>query len=292
MSSFIRGVQLARCASVRLGTPKSFLGNKVYGVTSHLGVRSASTFNYTSQEPTIKPREVPRSASYFTGNPDYNDLLMNLDELQKEYSDFSEITINTTVSPWLTNKRLSEVLGLSLTSAQYRKITSRLNVLNRKQNLPEHITAYLQRFKRAVDVGEEVQKVKAVDEFGKSYGFGKRKSSSARVWMVEGEGQFFVNGKPLADYFYHQHDREKTIFPFIASNTLGKYNTWALAQGGGTTGQAESVALGVTRALIVQDLSKKPVLREAGCITHDPRRVERKKTGQPKARKKDTWVKR
>ncbi|ORX88549.1 hypothetical protein K493DRAFT_236267 [Basidiobolus meristosporus CBS 931.73] len=217
---------------------------------------------------------------------------MNLDELQKECSELPELTINTTVSPWLSNKRLSEELRLSLTSAQYRKITSRLNVLHRKQNLPEHITTYIQRFKRAMDIGEESKKTKAVDECGKSYGFGKRKTSSARVWMVEGEGQFFVNGKPLADYFYHQHDRQKIVFPFIASQTLGRYNTWALAQGGGTTGQADAIALGVTRALVIQEPTKKPELREAGCLTHDPRQVERKKTGQPKARKKNTWVKR
>ncbi|KAL1919937.1 mitochondrial 37S ribosomal protein uS9m [Calcarisporiella thermophila] len=135
-------------------------------------------------------------------------------------------------------------------------------------------------------------KPQKLDNIGRAYGLGRRKEAVARVWVVEGDGQVLVNGKPLAEYFDRLTDREEVLFPFSVTGELGRYNVWCLAEGGGSTGQSQAIKLGVTRALLVHNPALKPTLRKAGCVTRDFRTVERKKPGQAKARKKYTWVKR
>ncbi|PVZ97245.1 hypothetical protein BB558_001890 [Smittium angustum] len=148
------------------------------------------------------------------------------------------------------------------------------------------------------------------DEFGRFYALGRRKSSQARVWITPVKnqntseesvnteqteslpGQIIVNGKSLGEYFDLGYDKESVIFPLDISSSLGKYNVWVKVRGGGRTGQAEAIALSISRAVSVADPDIKPILEKAGCLISDRRVVERKKTGQPKARKKYTWVKR
>lgn len=101
-----------------------------------------------------------------------------------------------------------------------------------------------------------------------------------------------INGKSIVQAFPRLHDRESAIWPLKVSQRIDKYNVFALVAGGGVTGQAEAVTLGLARALLVHEPALKPVLRRAGCVTRDPRAVERKKPGRLKARKKPTWVKR
>ncbi|KAJ1911649.1 37S ribosomal protein S9, mitochondrial [Mycoemilia scoparia] len=105
-------------------------------------------------------------------------------------------------------------------------------------------------------------------------------------------GEVMVNSKPLGEYFVRAYDRESTLFPLTLTEQLGNYRVWATVRGGGPTGQCEAVALAISRALSVADPSTMETLRRSGCLTRDPRTVERKKTGQPKARKRYTWVKR
>ena len=126
---------------------------------------------------------------------------------------------------------------------------------------------------------------------GGVYATGRRKTSVARVWIKEGSGQFIVNGKNIIDFF-QPIQREHTIEPFLVSNTSGLFDVWCTVKGGGISGQAGAVRLGISRALNDYDSNYKPCLRRAGLMTRDSRRVERKKPGQKKARKQYQWVKR
>ncbi|PVU95019.1 hypothetical protein BB561_002119 [Smittium simulii] len=109
---------------------------------------------------------------------------------------------------------------------------------------------------------------------------------------IQTPGLIYVNGKPLSKYFTLQYDRESVIFPLSIVSEIGHYNIWLTVRGGGLTGQAEALSLALARALSIANPSSYSRLSAAGCLTADPRQVERKKTGQPKARKKFAWVKR
>lgn len=157
---------------------------------------------------------------------------------------------------------------------------------------PDVVKEALEFYKRDVNPFQNVTKPAYIDAMGRTLGVGKRKSSSARAWVVEGTGEVLINGKKLSEYFGRIHDRESAIWPLKATDRIGNYNVWALVEGGGTTGQAEAITLAVAKALMGHEPALKPALRRAGCVTRDPRRVERKKPGHVKARKMPAWVKR
>lgn len=132
-----------------------------------------------------------------------------------------------------------------------------------------------------------------IDERGRAYGRGSRKTASARVWISPGLGEVVVNQKPFCDYFDRQTDREHVLAPLVATETCGKFDIQCHVQGGGLTGQAGAVRLGVARALNAYnpDLYRPP-LKFLGYLTRDPRYVERKVVGRVKARKRPQWVRR
>lgn len=124
-------------------------------------------------------------------------------------------------------------------------------------------------------------------------GIGRRKTSTARVRVVAGDKASTVNGKAVDAYFAGIPVALDIIMkPFIVTDLQGKYHFTAKVSGGGIAGQADSVALGLARALYSMDESLKPVLRKAKLVTRDPRAVERKKYNQVKARKKPQFSKR
>jgi len=121
---------------------------------------------------------------------------------------------------------------------------------------------------------------------------GRRKTSVARVILRPGKGEWSINGRPLADYFpriYHQHRVEE---PLEVAEAESAYDIQVRVQGGGLTGQADAIRLGLARALVDADEELRPMLRSRGLLTRDDRKVERKKPGQPKARKKFQFSKR
>jgi len=132
-----------------------------------------------------------------------------------------------------------------------------------------------------------------VDERGRSYGRGGRKTASARVWIQPGFGNVVVNRKELVDYFDRTTDREQILMPLAATATLGSFDVVATVDGGGLTGQAGAIRHGLARALnnYNPDLYRPP-LKRLGYLTRDPRKVERKKIGHLKARKKPQWNRR
>ena len=124
------------------------------------------------------------------------------------------------------------------------------------------------------------------------YGTGRRKSSIARVRLVEGKGNITVNGKDINEYFGEETLRVIVKQPLTVTNTLSKYDVIAKVQGGGFSGQAGAVRHGIARALNEANAEYRPVLKSNGFLTRDPRMKERKKYGLKKARKAPQFSKR
>ena len=121
---------------------------------------------------------------------------------------------------------------------------------------------------------------------------GRRKSSVARIYLKEGKGKISINKRDYKDYFTTGVMQYKVNQPFELTDTLGKYDVTVNVNGGGNTGQVEAVRLAISRALVEINPDYKPLLKAEGLMTRDPRMVERKKPGQPKARKKFQFSKR
>ena len=121
---------------------------------------------------------------------------------------------------------------------------------------------------------------------------GRRKESVARVRFQDGSGQVTLNGKPLEAYFPTMATRMRVMEPFSLTQTQGRYDIDATLGGGGTTGQAGAIALGVARALKESNADFESVLRDGRFLTRDSRKVERKKYGQSGARRRFQFSKR
>ncbi len=121
---------------------------------------------------------------------------------------------------------------------------------------------------------------------------GRRKAAVARVTMRPGSGEWTINGRSLEEYFPVHRHREFAERPIGLVGAEGSYDLRIRVRGGGPTGQAGAVQLAVARALLAADPDNRPVLRSHGLLTRDPRVVERKKPGQPKARKRFQFSKR
>ncbi len=123
-------------------------------------------------------------------------------------------------------------------------------------------------------------------------GIGRRKSSTARVRIQPGTGNFVVNGKPAQEYFTRLGDMDAILAPMRAVGMEGKLDVSVLVMGGGVTGQTGAVRHGLARALLAMDPDLRPVLRKGGFLTRDAREKERKKPGLKRARKAPTYTKR
>ena len=121
---------------------------------------------------------------------------------------------------------------------------------------------------------------------------GRRKTSVARVILSEGTGAITVNGVEGKEYFPVMVQQFKLNQPFKLTGTEGKYDVQARVDGGGITGQADALRLGIARALVEADAENKPKLKAENLMTRDPRAVERKKFGRKKARKRYQFSKR
>lgn len=121
---------------------------------------------------------------------------------------------------------------------------------------------------------------------------GRRKTSIARVYLSKGNGKITVNSKDYKDFFPVAMLQSKVTQPFNITETSGQYDVNINVMGGGYNGQAEAIRLGISRALVKVSEDFKIVLKADGLMTRDPRMVERKKPGQPKARKRFQFSKR
>ena len=127
---------------------------------------------------------------------------------------------------------------------------------------------------------------------GRNYGTGKRKNAIARVFLSAGTGNVTVNGRTFENYFPREILRIIAMQPFAALAKQGQYDVQVTVRGGGVSSQAEAVRHGIARALVDIDEATKPTLKRAGYLTRDARKKERKKPGQPGARKKFQYSKR
>ena len=124
------------------------------------------------------------------------------------------------------------------------------------------------------------------------WGVGRRKTAVARVRIWPGNGTITINRRTVEEYFTEETDRQAVYAPLVAADSLKTYDIGVNAKGGGRTGQADATKLGIARALVKADASLEPALRDGNFLTRDPRMIERKKYGQPGARKRFQFSKR
>ncbi|MBA2448549.1 MAG: 30S ribosomal protein S9 [Chloroflexi bacterium] len=121
---------------------------------------------------------------------------------------------------------------------------------------------------------------------------GRRKTSIAKVLLQPGAGNVIVNGQPMEERFPRSSHQHAITLPLRVTNMIGAYNVLAQVQGGGVTGQAGAIVHATARALVKAEEATKPLLRQAGLLTRDPRAKERKKPGLKRARKAPQYTKR
>ncbi|KAF8976486.1 37S ribosomal protein S9, mitochondrial [Entomortierella lignicola] len=297
---------LARTVIGAIGRPLQFpLRTSLGGVAQTTCIRSMSSMlsptdatpaqeqPSSAYEPLSGFQLKPASPSYFTTNPVFNELIVNLDYTYSQYRPVTKPFKQAQRPNWLGKEALTAAVGVAtLKTSQYRLIVSKLNQLATLTPRPAPVDAIFNQFSKTEEQMAQKAKPRVVDHLGRALATGRRKEASASVYVVEGDGKVLVNGQDASVYFNKSQDRDSLLKPFKVTNLLGKYNVWALVKGGGTTGQAEAISLGVAKALLTHSPELKPTLRRAGCITRDMRVVERKKPGQYGARKKFQWVKR
>ncbi|KAH6562495.1 hypothetical protein BASA50_003143 [Batrachochytrium salamandrivorans] len=265
------------------------------GATHHASTRSrnyetASIFNKVSDSMHAFPR--PTDPAYFTGNPQYFTLLRQLNALIRKHNIDFKSTPKTTGS-WQSLSSMAKSFHMRIRETDYTDLTHRLNLLYSSQDLDPIIKTLLQKF---VPIGRTLSQpktiVRTLDTEGRSYTIGSRKTARAQCWLIPGDGQIYINGIKLHRYFPDLSNRETVVRPFEMTNRLLRFNTWAIVTGGGSTGKADAVAVAVARGIAIHEPKMAEALKDFGMLKIDTRQVERKKTGQPGARKKNTWVRR
>ncbi|KAI9349451.1 ribosomal protein S9/S16-domain-containing protein [Zopfochytrium polystomum] len=234
--------------------------------------------------------------AYFTGNPKFYNLTIRLNELIRKHNlPFRPLSPvdqkKQATGRWMKQEEMQQEKQMKLSEKAYRSLIRKFNVLTRVREKDPEVRQLLLRFEAPQATGgRSATASSALDEYGRSLTRGSRKTARAHCWMVEGDGQIYVNGIPMSEYFKQFEDKERIVKPLEATGKLGKYNVWAIVAGGGPSGQAGAVAVAIARGIAAHDRSQWSAL---GPLTKiDTRQVERKKTGQPGARKKNTWVKR
>jgi len=283
-------------------------------------IQAADEIDFKSTGPLPMARPVPGSPSYFSRIPIFNDKLLHLENLMRAHSQLPTIPASQVNRvAWKTIKDFRQSLGEHMKESDFNRcitLVKRLHQIHPDMK-PREVKLALKTFEREIQPFYREESKAPIDKLGRALGAGRRKASTARAWLVEGTGEIQINSKSLSEFFGRVHDRESAVWALQATERLNKYNVWALVKGGGTTGQAEALTLAIAKALLAHEPALKPALRKgkraaflfwfdaadlgqrlltdhplAGCVTRDPRRVERKKHGHVKARKSPTWVKR
>ncbi|KIY44477.1 ribosomal protein S5 domain 2-like protein [Fistulina hepatica ATCC 64428] len=272
----------------------------------------------------------PDSPSFYTARAPTFDYIRSLEQALQHsrlalrtlhllpLPDFAIKSVPEANSVWRSAADLSATLRTSITRSQHRRMMDlvqeldycrRIAIAAGCTDLARGMSDILAMFENGTrgQQGAAAWTQPQLDAYGRSYTLGRRKTSSARVWMVpvytpsspNGEkkpcvtaSEIIVNGLPLASFFRLPFDRERILRPFKIAGVLGAYNVFALTRGGGCSGQSSAVAHGIAKALVIHEPNLRRILRKANLLKRDPRMVERKKTGLAKARKRYTWVKR
>lgn len=261
MRHAVRGMTHAPLEVVSKATRKCFTSS------TKASAIAAPEIQFDESKPVIA-RVVPVSPSYFTGKPSFTDSLLELQHLLRKYQTLPTVAPGqATRVAWRTLIDYKNTVGEPIKASKYHKITDVLQRLNQihPSVLPSDVAAAITKYKRDINPFLNVARPIPIDRFGRALGTGRRKASVARAWVVEGEGEVLINGKPLTEAFGRVHDRESAIWALKATDRIDKYNVWALVEGGGTTGQAEALTLAVGKALMAHEPALKPALRRGMC---------------------------
>lgn len=229
------------------------------------------------QELAARTRFTPASPSYYTASPEYCDNVLALEDLLRKHETLP--TVPGDQAPqvkWKTLTEYREMIGGYVKPSRYNRVGKILNRINRIEPtlLPQETKDALEPYKHVDNTHLNVPRPKSVDSFGRAYGVGRRKTSVARVYVVEGNGEVMINGKPIVEVFPRFHDRESALWPLLSTSRMDRYNVWAVLQGGGKTGQAEALTLGIARAMMVHEPALKPALRR-GLFPPNPQIISR-----------------
>ncbi|KAF3195014.1 37S ribosomal protein S9, mitochondrial, variant 2 [Orbilia oligospora] len=211
-----------------------------------------------------RSRVVPVSPSYFTGNSAFFDSWFALKDLLYKYQTLPTILPSEVArTAWKSLQDFRSMAGGVVQASKYKKVRAVLQRLNRIQPdlMPEEVKAVLDTYKRPDFAAMQRRRPKIIDRFGRARAAGRRKTSNAEAYLVEGSGGCFVNGKPLFEMFPRLVDRESILWPLKVTNRVDRYNVWASSRGGGISGQAGAITLAVTKALLTHEPLLKPVLR-------------------------------
>lgn len=209
-------------------------------------------------------RIVPASPSYFSATPQYTDDYLYLAALLRRHQILP--TLPAGEAPRVAWKKLDQYKTEVAEPVRQKKygmllaLLKRLNLIH-PSLMPEDVQLALEKYKRDVQPHLNKPKPIVVDAYGVARANGKRKSSSANVYLVEGDGQVMINERSLTDYFPRLHDRESAVWALKATGRLDKYNVWVVVNGGGMTGQAEAITLALAKALLAHEPDLKPALR-------------------------------
>lgn len=208
---------------------------------------------------------MPGSPSYFSRHITFNDSYVLVQDLARKYGRLPVVGPGMAEQvAWRTKEQYRLAIGEKVKGRDYAdclKTAKRLHQIH-PDLMPEEVKQGIRPFKRDINFYLNTPKVPPIDKFGRSHGAGRRKESVAQAWVVEGTGEVLVNGKSLKDAFKRVHDRESALWALKSMNRMDKYNVWAKVQGGGTTGQAEALAMAVAKAIIVHEPALKTPLRK------------------------------
>ncbi|KAF7315495.1 MFS general substrate transporter [Mycena indigotica] len=303
----------------------------------------------------LPPKKPPTSPSFYSGRAAFYDQLSQIESAVQHtrsalqmlqllpLPDFARRSLPVRHAIWKSPREIAGDLGVTMSSSRYRILTRQLGQLNEYLRIAEAAGCddLAERTRMLLNLFESASKEAALtrgkrkrlytDQLGRSYTFGKRKTSTARVWMVPvivkpqeldvvdlekiqsldeaaalvtsqpdrfyepqvvPNSTILINNIPLGEFFPVLADRERVVRPLKIAGLLSAYNIFTLVRGGGTTGQSGALAHGIAKGLIVHEPSLETLMRRTKLLRRDPRMVERKKPGLAKARKGYTWVKR
>lgn len=240
----------------------------------------------------------PESLTFYTGNSKFYDVLIEL--RQRLGPNYAEKVRNVQMnferveeykSVFKDSERLESDLGIRVSPHMHSNLLHHLLAIY-EENKGE-LCPLLLRFaaeKRVLQL--IVYEPPGLDENGIAHSYGRSKKARAFSQILRGTGEFKVNGIDVGNYFNRRAAVEEAIFPLQVAQAYDKYNIWVTTTGGGEMGQAEALRVAVARGIAMHDKSVLQDLRDANTIEIDNRKPERKKPGQPKARKKWRWVRR
>lgn len=231
--------------------------------STEVQIRAAPEIDLNESK-ALPARMLPKSPSYFTASPVFNDHLLLLQSLVKKHVSLPTASADQTPRPvWLKLSQYRDTTGEKVAASKYGKVLLLLTRLNKihPRICPKEVKQILDRFRRPGAQQLQQAKPGRIDEYGRSTGVGRRKESTAKVYLVEGTGEVLVNGRSLVQMFPRMHDRETALWALKTTQRMDKYNVFALASGGGVTGQAEALTLALAKALLVHEPALKPALR-------------------------------